>query len=252
MTDQPVRNATAALFRRYLAILEAAEDCLPAPDPRAVISNLRWMCRTALENIGSDPIDKLSRWLGFVQGTLVMHGLAAVDAEREFSRPLFHAAYRAADRPVPPTRATAARCDSDGAIPDNTRPDATVNETDTLRAAIVGLNAMIEALNDNPAGADHASFFPNVSFSRGRQATVQVTVKADRVIGPSGDPSLSAPAWPDQATLLGILTVVNAVNKALDAWFDARRGTPDANGLQIGTNGDGLIFATISRVELEI
>jgi len=142
MTDLPVRNATAALFRRYLAILEAADDCLPAPDPRAGISNLRWMCRTALENIGSDPIDKLSRWLGFVQGTLVMHGLACVDAEREFSRPLFHAAYRAADRPVPPTRATSAWCGSDGAILDNRRPDATVNETDTLREAPIASSGL--------------------------------------------------------------------------------------------------------------
>jgi len=99
-----VRQATAALFRRYAALLEGAADDAPPPDPLAGADNLRWMCRTALENIDTYPVDKLSRWLGYVQGVLTMRGAVTVNGERNFSRPLFHAAYAAEGTAVPPTR----------------------------------------------------------------------------------------------------------------------------------------------------
>ncbi len=35
------------------------------------------------------PIVKISRWLGYVQGVLIERGLTTVEAERDWTRPLF-------------------------------------------------------------------------------------------------------------------------------------------------------------------
>lgn len=36
-----------------------------------------------------DPLMKLNRWLGYIQGTLIAYELTTVQAERDFTRPLF-------------------------------------------------------------------------------------------------------------------------------------------------------------------
>jgi hypothetical protein len=61
------------------------------------------MARTALQEGGSWPEDKLSRWLGFVQGVMAAQGLITVAEEREASRPLFHWAYRVQGFETPAT-----------------------------------------------------------------------------------------------------------------------------------------------------
>lgn len=103
-----VRGATETLFLRYSRIIAQALDSgvpiQPLPD-KTGLDNLSWMCRTALAGIDTYPVDKLSRWLGFIQGVLAMRGLVTVDGERDASRGLFHSAYRADGTPVPPTRA---------------------------------------------------------------------------------------------------------------------------------------------------
>ncbi len=104
MSGKTVRSATAILFQRYADLLEGASDEAPPCDLMTDTQNLRWMCRTALENIDSFPIDKLSRWLGFVQGVLTMRGMITVNGERDFSRPLFHAAYGNEGTVIPLTR----------------------------------------------------------------------------------------------------------------------------------------------------
>lgn len=35
------------------------------------------------------PLNKLNRWLGYIQGCLIWEGLTTVEAERDFTRPLF-------------------------------------------------------------------------------------------------------------------------------------------------------------------
>jgi hypothetical protein len=35
------------------------------------------------------PIPKLCRWLGYIQGVLIERGFTTVDAERDWTRPLF-------------------------------------------------------------------------------------------------------------------------------------------------------------------
>jgi hypothetical protein len=101
-----VRDATAALFRRYLGILrDSPEDAKGSVStPGTGRDHLIWMCETALSEIDTYPVDKLSRWLGFVQGVLTMFELITVDEERDFSRPLFHAAYAAEGTDIPPSR----------------------------------------------------------------------------------------------------------------------------------------------------
>ena len=98
----PVARASVTLFDRYLAILSVAPDFGIVPDG-CTRDHLAWMCETARAQAPGWPDDKTSRWLGFVQGVLTVQGLLTVAGEREFSRPLFHAAYAEHGRPVPPS-----------------------------------------------------------------------------------------------------------------------------------------------------
>lgn len=101
----PLGNANKAVFARYERLLEgsAAPDPL-ADDPRLNIENLLWMCREVLTSTPPVPDDKASRWLGFVQGCLAMRGMIDVDAEREFTRPIFHKASEEMGFPKPKVR----------------------------------------------------------------------------------------------------------------------------------------------------
>ena len=78
-------EATLTMFAEYLICLE--ECTFHGPD-KCSATHLRWMCREALANPGW-PIDKLSRWLGFVQAILIINGKTTVDIERDRTRPLF-------------------------------------------------------------------------------------------------------------------------------------------------------------------
>lgn len=66
--------------------------------------NIVWMCDSIIENGASWPIDKVARWIGYIQATMIVTGLTSVDAERDFSRPLFHDAYGKEGFDIPPTR----------------------------------------------------------------------------------------------------------------------------------------------------
>lgn len=56
------------------------------PDPGTSSSHLGWMLRElrTMEDIG-----KANRWLGFIQGVMVMKGYIRVNEERNFTRPFF-------------------------------------------------------------------------------------------------------------------------------------------------------------------
>jgi hypothetical protein len=53
--------------------------CGSRPEPGGDTSNdhLAWMCRTALDAIGTYPADKLARWSGYVAGCLACKGVDA-------------------------------------------------------------------------------------------------------------------------------------------------------------------------------
>ena len=57
--------------------------------------HLLWMCEHCEPLVRDDgqgmPTDKYSRWLGFIQGCIIMHGLTTVEAERNRTRPWFNA-----------------------------------------------------------------------------------------------------------------------------------------------------------------
>jgi hypothetical protein len=94
-----VREATRIIFQRYVDILsKKSEFGAYVPVPEVSYSFM------ALSNIDVWPIDKLSRWLGYVQGILVYHKIIRVNDERDFSRPLFHEAYERDGIEIPPTQ----------------------------------------------------------------------------------------------------------------------------------------------------
>ena len=84
------QTASNEILARYEDVLLGCDfDDVP---PSTGAKHLLWMCRIAREQ-RDWPDDKQARWLGFIQGVLVMRGLLSVEAERDATRPLFHAAY---------------------------------------------------------------------------------------------------------------------------------------------------------------
>lgn len=66
------------------------------PDEHAQKNTLQyvaWFASYAIARSREIPIDKLGRWVGFVQGAMVFSGLIDVDEERDCTRPLFLEAY---------------------------------------------------------------------------------------------------------------------------------------------------------------
>lgn len=108
MTDQPLREALR-LTLEGLASQVPADKAPPVSGRRRAVmnngsttrKNLRWMCAKCLEEIDNWPTDKISRWIGFVQGVLAAQHHLDVSAERDRTRPFFHEAYEAMglDRP---------------------------------------------------------------------------------------------------------------------------------------------------------
>ena len=91
-----VREATLVMFKRYKKINTDFESlCTP---PKNDISGL---IDRGISDIDVLPIDKLSRWLGFIQGYLIYNKVTSVDAERDFSRPYFHQAYEDSGIDIP-------------------------------------------------------------------------------------------------------------------------------------------------------
>lgn len=96
-----VADVHKLLFKRYRNIIEA-EGCYIDDefydDDRLSLANLTWMCEIGESMIASMPDDKAGRWIGFIQCGLAMRLLITVDGERDFTRPLFRAAYETANQ----------------------------------------------------------------------------------------------------------------------------------------------------------
>ncbi len=86
----PPAKALAAVFARYLPLVDSAPVELQAFPEKCQGPHLARLCREAIANGSLYPFDKLNRWLGFVQGVLAAGGLIDVDVEREATRPLLH------------------------------------------------------------------------------------------------------------------------------------------------------------------
>ena len=87
-----IQEATADMFRRYNQLMQTDslnEKKLPSEiNLRCTLMGIHAISHSEL------PVDKLSRWLGFVQGCLYSHGLIDLSEERKISRELFHQAYK--------------------------------------------------------------------------------------------------------------------------------------------------------------
>ena len=68
------------------------------------VDNLYWMIYDLKKNYKTFPIDKTSRWIGYIQRCLIEKDVTTVQIERDFSRPLFHAAYRHMGMEIPKTK----------------------------------------------------------------------------------------------------------------------------------------------------
>ena len=89
MEKYTIRLATKELFQRYLNEFN-------------LTNNLKELSIEAIDKINDYPIDKLSRWLGFVQGYIIFTNQSTIDIERDFSRPLlFHKAYENENIQIP-------------------------------------------------------------------------------------------------------------------------------------------------------
>lgn len=84
----PVAVVTRTILKRYVQILEKYPF-----EAKYSSKYLLRMCDVAIYNYDLWPIDKLSRWLGFIQGVMIANGCTDVDSQRDYSRELFHAAY---------------------------------------------------------------------------------------------------------------------------------------------------------------
>ena len=99
-----LRKHTLALFQRYVDRIDALPPERMDHDGPKSFAHLRWMCVTSIEQIDDHPMDKLHRWLGFVQAGLFWKDALDVEEERNFSRPLFHEAYEEMGLRAPATR----------------------------------------------------------------------------------------------------------------------------------------------------
>lgn len=101
-----MKEATIQCFQKYKEMLKSYdpeegirhfshEDLSDDPEdwgasPRWYqLKHCHWMCDKAISEANNWPIDKLSRWLGFVQAILIIYGLTTINKERDETRPLF-------------------------------------------------------------------------------------------------------------------------------------------------------------------
>jgi hypothetical protein len=98
--DLPVRIAHKETI---LDLFPLIPDTIPGSNERTSPENLRWMLHRCLDELLTFPVDKLGRWVGFVQGVLALSSNLDVDAERDRTRGRFHAAYEATGQVIPKT-----------------------------------------------------------------------------------------------------------------------------------------------------
>lgn len=88
-------NALSKCAERYYYMLdgilaaryEGAGIDFDESDPDAILDDFNCEFITAIGE--RKPLMKLNRWLGYIQGCLIERGYTTVEAERDFTRPLF-------------------------------------------------------------------------------------------------------------------------------------------------------------------
>jgi len=107
-----ITQATRNIFKNYLAILDEVFATEKKTHTLERILQLKSMCQTVINNTSEYDAeqdnhkmseDKISRWLGYVQGIMTVYGWITVESERESTRPLFHQAYKDNGLSKPPS-----------------------------------------------------------------------------------------------------------------------------------------------------
>lgn len=96
-----IKDATIILAKRYKEMLEPVKGIDDNLNKNSN-SNLYWMCTQIIED--ELPDDKISRWIGFIQGVMSVKGYIDVDIERDLSRPMFHSVYNNSNIAIPETK----------------------------------------------------------------------------------------------------------------------------------------------------
>lgn len=83
MSESKYYHALHKCAERYRDML-LDDPAVEADDPLWVfVMQFMFSCRDQL------PLMKLNRWLGYIQGCLIERGYTSVEAERDWTRPLF-------------------------------------------------------------------------------------------------------------------------------------------------------------------
>ena len=86
-----------------LELLPRIPESIPGSNKRTCPENLRWLLNRVIAEIDTFPLDKIGRWIGFVQGVLAVTDNLDVDEERDRTRHRMQEAYRATGQTVPET-----------------------------------------------------------------------------------------------------------------------------------------------------
>ncbi len=101
MIDRPeVREAN---LTTALELLPLVPDRIEGSNERTCPENLRWMLHRVMDEINVFPLDKIGRWIGFVQGVLALSGNLDVDEERNRTRGRYQQAYHETGQVIPQT-----------------------------------------------------------------------------------------------------------------------------------------------------
>jgi hypothetical protein len=90
MLEENLKKAYLELFKRYNTIAQQNQDKIKGDQAHIVMQ----MGVSAIGSPERFPAEKMSRWLGFIQGILFANGIITIEEERNISRPLIHRAYK--------------------------------------------------------------------------------------------------------------------------------------------------------------
>lgn len=93
LPDNPLRRAHLEVIKGLWVRLPPEQ--LEGPDnfDNCSFRHVNYMLGQLIRNLGEWPTDKISRWIGFVQGVLATRGYLNVGTERNNTRPIFQKAY---------------------------------------------------------------------------------------------------------------------------------------------------------------
>ncbi len=97
-THLTIDQATQAAFARYNNMLETKgvefanywDKKFSTLSKWDQLAHCRWMAQHQMKpETAHFSIDKKSRWLGFIQGVLIVYGITDIETERNITRPWF-------------------------------------------------------------------------------------------------------------------------------------------------------------------